>query len=88
MGAFSTPVNVAIDEHDHPYYGADSRYLIVVGSSSDPMVSIPVLTVFLFLFMSDPFLLCEPDSDATPFNSLNMVSPDGVLSKLALLLIF
>ncbi|MHB1806500.1 MAG: transposase [Thermoplasmataceae archaeon] len=32
MGAFSTPVNVAIDEHDHPYYGADSRYLIGVGS--------------------------------------------------------
>ena len=25
-------MNVAIDEHDHPYYGADSRYLIGVGS--------------------------------------------------------
>ena len=23
IGAFSTPANVAIDEHDHPYYGAD-----------------------------------------------------------------
>jgi Transposase DDE domain. len=32
MGAFSTPVNAAIDEHDHPYYGMDSRYLIGVGS--------------------------------------------------------
>lgn len=32
MGAFSTAVNVAIDEHDHPYYGADSRYLMGVGS--------------------------------------------------------
>ena len=32
-GAFSTSVNVAIDEHDHPYYGADSRYLIAVGSN-------------------------------------------------------
>ncbi len=32
IGAFSTSVNVAIDEHDHPYYGTDSRYLIAVGS--------------------------------------------------------
>ncbi len=28
MGAFSKPVNVAIDEHDEPYYGMDNRYLI------------------------------------------------------------
>ena len=27
-GAFSNPVNVAIDEHDDPYYGMDNRYLI------------------------------------------------------------
>lgn len=27
-GAFSHPVNVAIDEHDEPYYGMDNRYLI------------------------------------------------------------
>lgn len=27
-GAFSNPVNVAIDEHDEPYYGMDNRYLI------------------------------------------------------------
>ena len=26
--AFSNPVNVAIDEHDEPYYGMDNRYLI------------------------------------------------------------
>ena len=26
--AFSHPVNVAIDEHDDPYYGMDNRYLI------------------------------------------------------------
>ena len=26
--AFSHPVNVAIDEHDEPYYGIDNRYLI------------------------------------------------------------
>lgn len=26
--AFSTPVNIAIDEHDDPYYGIDNRYLI------------------------------------------------------------
>ena len=30
-GAFSSPVNVAIDEHDQPYYGTDNRYLIGVG---------------------------------------------------------
>ena len=30
-GAFSSPVNVAIDEHDQPYYGMDNRYLIGVG---------------------------------------------------------
>ena len=30
-GAFSLPVNVAIDEHDQPYYGMDNRYLIGVG---------------------------------------------------------
>ena len=28
MGAFKQPVNVAIDEHDEPYYGTDNRYLI------------------------------------------------------------
>ena len=28
MGAFMQPVNVAIDEHDQPYYGMDNRYLI------------------------------------------------------------
>ncbi|EQD39504.1 hypothetical protein B1A_16820, partial [mine drainage metagenome] len=28
MGAFKEPVNVAIDEHDEPYYGMDNRYLI------------------------------------------------------------
>lgn len=28
MGAFPHPVNVAIDEHDEPYYGMDNRYLI------------------------------------------------------------
>ena len=28
MGAFSRPVNVAIDEHDMPYYGMENRYLI------------------------------------------------------------
>ena len=28
MGAFSGQVNVAIDEHDLPYYGMDNRYLI------------------------------------------------------------
>ena len=27
-GAFSHPVNAAIDEHDEPYYGIDNRYLI------------------------------------------------------------
>ena len=27
-GAFSNPVNIAIDEHDEPYYGMDNRYLI------------------------------------------------------------
>ena len=27
-GAFSTPVNAAVDEHDEPYYGIDNRYLI------------------------------------------------------------
>ena len=27
-GAFSHPVNIAIDEHDEPYYGMDNRYLI------------------------------------------------------------
>ena len=27
-GAFSNPVNAAIDEHDEPYYGIDNRYLI------------------------------------------------------------
>ncbi len=27
-GAFKQPVNVAIDEHDEPYYGMDNRYLI------------------------------------------------------------
>ena len=27
-GSFSNPVNVAIDEHDEPYYGMDNRYLI------------------------------------------------------------
>ena len=27
-GAFSHPVNAAIDEHDEPYYGMDNRYLI------------------------------------------------------------
>ena len=26
--AFSSPVNIAIDEHDDPYYGIDNRYLI------------------------------------------------------------
>ncbi len=26
--AFSNPVNVAIDDHDEPYYGMDNRYLI------------------------------------------------------------
>ena len=31
-GSFSHPVNVAIDEHDQPYYGMDNRYLIGVGS--------------------------------------------------------
>ena len=28
IGAFSEPVNVAIDEHDEPYYGIDNRYLV------------------------------------------------------------
>ena len=28
LGAFMQPVNVAIDEHDQPYYGMDNRYLI------------------------------------------------------------
>jgi len=28
MGAFSSPLDVAIDEHDEPYYGKDNRYLI------------------------------------------------------------
>ena len=28
LGAFVQPVNVAIDEHDEPYYGMDNRYLI------------------------------------------------------------
>ncbi|EQD25875.1 transposase (ISH3), partial [mine drainage metagenome] len=28
LGAFKEPVNVAIDEHDEPYYGMDNRYLI------------------------------------------------------------
>ncbi|MHB1440414.1 MAG: transposase [Cuniculiplasma sp.] len=32
IGAFSTPVNVALDEHDQPYYGMDNRYLINVRS--------------------------------------------------------
>ena len=27
-GLFQHPVNVAIDEHDEPYYGMDNRYLI------------------------------------------------------------
>ena len=27
-GSFQHPVNVAIDEHDEPYYGMDNRYLI------------------------------------------------------------
>ena len=27
-GSFRNPVNVAIDEHDEPYYGMDNRYLI------------------------------------------------------------
>ena len=27
-GAFSHPVNIAIDEHDEPYNGIDNRYLI------------------------------------------------------------
>jgi hypothetical protein len=27
-GAFSHPVNAAVDEHDEPYYGMDNRYLI------------------------------------------------------------
>ena len=27
-GAFSHPVNIAVDEHDEPYYGMDNRYLI------------------------------------------------------------
>jgi len=28
MGAFSSPVDVAIDEHDEPYYGIDNKHLI------------------------------------------------------------
>lgn len=28
LGAFMQPVNVAIDEHDQPYYGMNNRYLI------------------------------------------------------------
>ena len=31
-GAFQKPVNVAIDEHDVPYFGMDNRYLINVES--------------------------------------------------------
>ncbi len=31
-GAFQKPVNVAIDEHDEPYFGMDNRYLIGVES--------------------------------------------------------
>ena len=31
-GAFQKPVNVAIDEHDEPYFGMDNRYLINVES--------------------------------------------------------
>ena len=31
-GAFQKPVNVAIDEHDLPYFGTDNRYLISVES--------------------------------------------------------
>ena len=31
MGVFSEKVNVAIDEHDEPYYGKDNKYLINVG---------------------------------------------------------
>ncbi len=30
-GAFPSPVDVAIDEHDQPYYGMDNRYLIGIG---------------------------------------------------------
>lgn len=29
--AFQKPVNVAIDEHDEPYFGMDNRYLVGVG---------------------------------------------------------
>ncbi len=31
MGMFKEKVNVAIDEHDEPYYGKDNKYLISVG---------------------------------------------------------
>ncbi|MGC8497217.1 MAG: hypothetical protein ACP5NL_04375 [Thermoplasmata archaeon] len=31
MGVFSEKVNIAIDEHDEPYYGKDNKYLIKVG---------------------------------------------------------
>lgn len=37
-GAFRHPVNVAIDEHDEPYYGMDNPYLI------GNLVSVIVLT--------------------------------------------
>ncbi|MGC9124199.1 MAG: transposase [Thermoplasmata archaeon] len=47
MGVFSEKVNVAIDEHDEPYYGKDNKYLINVGKKkfrgTDKRIRIAIL---------------------------------------------